>query len=46
MANNQKQDTQLEEKVFVTVINKKGFIVGMPMEEAERQGLIGKTTKK
>ena len=46
MANYQKQDTQFENQELVTVINKKGFLVSMTMKEAERQGLIAKTTMK
>ncbi|MDD3397081.1 MAG: hypothetical protein PHR96_00865 [Clostridia bacterium] len=45
MAGKQKQDAQSEnEAEYVTIINKKGYIVSMTMEEAEKRKLIRKTT--
>jgi len=38
MAGKQKQDAQSEnEAEYVTIINKKGYIVSMTMEEAEKR---------
>lgn len=40
MTNNQKNKDKLKNKEFITIVNKKGYLISMTMKEAEEKGIV------